>query len=110
MSLIPERHALQPERTALAWQRTALTSIMLLLPLLVVATRVGGVGDVLGGDAGLLVPSGDAAAMAAALRDTVVHPERARDRAVAAGRRLAARYSVAPWIEAHVQLYRSVAG
>ncbi len=41
MSLIPERHALQPERTALAWQRTALTSIMLLLPLLVVATRVG---------------------------------------------------------------------
>jgi len=30
-----------PERTALAWQRTALTSIMLLLPLLVVATRVG---------------------------------------------------------------------
>ena len=40
MSPIPERHALQPERTALAWQRTAITSLVLLVPLVLVALRI----------------------------------------------------------------------
>ena len=40
MSLIPDRQALQPERTALAWQRTAVIAIVLLVPLMVVGTRL----------------------------------------------------------------------
>jgi uncharacterized membrane protein YidH (DUF202 family) len=41
VSRIPERQALQPERTALAWQRTSLTAMVLVLPLVVVAVRLG---------------------------------------------------------------------
>ncbi|MEO6413793.1 MAG: DUF202 domain-containing protein [Pedococcus sp.] len=40
MSPIPDRKALQPERTALAWQRTAITSLVLLVPLVMVALRL----------------------------------------------------------------------
>ncbi|TPG17863.1 DUF202 domain-containing protein [Pedococcus bigeumensis] len=40
MSRIPNRDALQPERTALAWQRTAITSLVLLVPLVMVALRL----------------------------------------------------------------------
>jgi uncharacterized membrane protein YidH (DUF202 family) len=36
VSPIPDRNALQPERTALAWQRTAITSLVLLVPLVLV--------------------------------------------------------------------------
>jgi uncharacterized membrane protein YidH (DUF202 family) len=39
MSPVPGRDALQPERTALAWQRTAITSLVLLVPLVLVALR-----------------------------------------------------------------------
>jgi uncharacterized membrane protein YidH (DUF202 family) len=39
VSPIPDRNALQPERTALAWQRTAITSLVLLVPLVLVALR-----------------------------------------------------------------------
>jgi uncharacterized membrane protein YidH (DUF202 family) len=38
---IPDRNALQPERTALAWQRTAITSMVVLIPLVLVALRIG---------------------------------------------------------------------
>lgn len=48
------------------------------------ATRVGGVADIVG-EYGVLTPSGDAAAFAAALRDVVEHEAAARARA-AAGR------------------------
>lgn len=40
MSRIRNRDALQPERTALAWQRTAITSLVLLVPLVMVALRL----------------------------------------------------------------------
>lgn len=40
MSSIPNRNALQPERTALAWQRTAITSLVVLVPLMLVALRI----------------------------------------------------------------------
>jgi uncharacterized membrane protein YidH (DUF202 family) len=40
VSRIPDRAALQPERTALAWQRTAITSLMALVPMVVVALRI----------------------------------------------------------------------
>ncbi len=40
MSPIPQRNALQPERTALAWQRTAVTSLVVLIPLVLVSLRI----------------------------------------------------------------------
>lgn len=40
MTGFPDRGALQPERTALAWQRTAVTSVVLLLPVLVLGVRL----------------------------------------------------------------------
>jgi len=41
MSGFPDRQALQPERTALAWQRTAITSVVILVPLIIVDVRRG---------------------------------------------------------------------
>lgn len=40
MSPFPGREALQPERTALAWQRTSISSMVLLVPMVVVALRI----------------------------------------------------------------------
>ena len=74
----------------------------------IIATQVGGVGDVLPDGTGLLVPSLDSTAMARALRQTLTHPAQARERAAAAARRLAEHYGVGPWIDAHEQLYRSI--
>jgi len=72
----------------------------------IVATRVGGVPDVVGGGA-LLVPPGDAAALAAAMR--AVHD----DRAAAAARALTARarlerYGREAWLGRYEALYRSL--
>ncbi len=60
----------------------------------VVASEVGGLPEVLdGGRAGLLVPPGDPEALAAALEDFLVHPEKARALA-GAGRLRAPRYDL----------------
>jgi uncharacterized membrane protein YidH (DUF202 family) len=40
VTAFPDRNALQPERTALAWQRTAITSMVVLVPLALVALRI----------------------------------------------------------------------
>jgi glycogen synthase len=59
----------------------------------VVASRVGGIPDVVvDGETGLLVPPGDADALAAALDELVSDPQR-RERLAAAARRRARRYS-----------------
>jgi uncharacterized membrane protein YidH (DUF202 family) len=40
VSAFPGRDALQPERTALAWQRTAITSLVVLLPMVLLSLRL----------------------------------------------------------------------
>jgi len=76
----------------------------------VVATAVGGVPEVLdGGRAGRLVPYGDAAALAAALRATLEDPDGTR-RLVAAGSRRARAYDWSVATERHRALYRELAG
>lgn len=40
MSSFPDRGGLQPERTALAWQRTAITSLVVLVPVVLVSLRI----------------------------------------------------------------------
>jgi uncharacterized membrane protein YidH (DUF202 family) len=41
MTTPPDREGLQPERTALAWQRSAITATVVMVPLIVVSTRLG---------------------------------------------------------------------
>lgn len=74
----------------------------------VVATRVGGIPDVVGPQEALLVPSEDTDALADALLQCVQDPESARTRAQAARRRLDERYAAEPWLGAHLDLYRKL--
>jgi glycosyltransferase involved in cell wall biosynthesis len=73
----------------------------------VVATRVGGNGEViLDGTTGRLVPHGDAAALAAALGDVLGHPERARRWGQAGRARVQGEFSLDVMARAYDQLYR----
>jgi glycosyltransferase involved in cell wall biosynthesis len=60
----------------------------------VVATDSGGTGELVGGGAGLLVPVGDRAALASALRVIVLDPELRRSLALAGRRRVADSFDV----------------
>jgi glycosyltransferase involved in cell wall biosynthesis len=74
----------------------------------VVATRVGGVPDVVGEDGALLVPPGDPAALAAALDACLADPEAAAARVAAARQRLSAAYALDPWLRRYEDLYQGV--
>lgn len=74
----------------------------------VVATAVGGVPDVLGPDGGVLVPPGDPGSMAGALRSALTRPEESRQRALAAGARLAGVYGPRSWLDRHDRVYEAV--
>jgi glycosyltransferase involved in cell wall biosynthesis len=74
----------------------------------IVATRVGGVPELLGdGEAGMLVPPGNPAAIAAAVNTLLADPPRARALGEA-GRRRAPRYSAEAMISALAKVYREV--
>jgi glycosyltransferase involved in cell wall biosynthesis len=74
----------------------------------VVATRVGGVPDVVGDAEAVLVPSDDPQALAAAIRGVVENPKQAGARAAEARRRLAAQFSEGPWLARYEAVYRGV--
>lgn len=75
----------------------------------IVATRVGGVPDVVRDrEEALLVPPEDPAAVAEAVLRVRRRPEDARRRARAAARRLAEEFALEPWLEAMEQIYREV--
>lgn len=74
----------------------------------IVATRVGGVPDVITPDEGALTPSGDSSAIAAALRALHDEPGDASHRAEAAARRLEDRYGATRWLNRHEKLYRQL--
>jgi glycosyltransferase involved in cell wall biosynthesis len=73
----------------------------------IIATAVGGVPDVVSSEEAILIPPGDAAALAAAIR--TVHDKRdvAVARAERARRRLARDFAVEPWVEAYSRIYRT---
>ena len=75
----------------------------------IVTTAVGGVPDMLASDEATLVPSGDARALAAGIRDAYTQPEAAARRARAARERLERDFSVGPWVERYMDIYRLVA-
>jgi glycosyltransferase involved in cell wall biosynthesis len=76
----------------------------------VVATKVGGVPDVLTESEALLVPSEDDGAIAEAVRSVYCDPEAARHRALAAHQRLRRQFAVEPWLARHETLYETLLG
>lgn len=72
----------------------------------IVATRVGGIPDVVSREEALLVPPEDPAALAEALEKVRRHPDAARDRASAARRRVRTDFTVTSWVRQYDRLYR----
>ncbi len=73
----------------------------------IVATKVGGVPDVVGETEALLVPPDDPDALAAAIRAVRDDPAAAQARARAATERLAREFGAGQWVEAYQNVYRS---
>ena len=73
----------------------------------IVATRVGGVPDVLRRDDALLVDPNDPGALAEAIREIMRNPVGALARVISARARLDD-YAIAPWAERHAAIYRQV--
>ena len=73
----------------------------------IVATRVGGVPDVVSEADAALVPSDDPAALAAAIGSTLRSPGEAHERAERARARLAAEFGDTAWLRRYEEIYRS---
>ena len=73
-----------------------------------VATGVGGVPDVTGLDGAILVPSGDSAALARAIRQAFTDQHAGRERAARASARLATEFAAGPWLDRHDALYQTL--
>jgi glycosyltransferase involved in cell wall biosynthesis len=74
----------------------------------VVATRVGGVPDVIREGEGLLVPAEDPAALAAAIHYALTDRAEALSRASRAVARVTQDYAPGPWLDRHADLYRLI--
>jgi glycosyltransferase involved in cell wall biosynthesis len=74
----------------------------------VVASRVGGVPDVVSSKEARLVAPDDPGALAAAIREVVLDPTSAARRAGAASRRLHDEFRLEPWLDRYDTLYRSL--
>lgn len=74
----------------------------------IVATRVGGVPDVVGEAEACLVAPEDPGALAAAIRDTLADPAAAAARAARARQRLEEAHGATPWLERYEALYRAL--
>ena len=85
----------------------ALEAMMAGVPL--VATRVGGVPDLVGSDAALLVPPEDPEALASAVAEVSRNPQAAESRARRAKARAQEVSSLDSWAERYMQVYEDVA-
>jgi glycosyltransferase involved in cell wall biosynthesis len=86
----------------------ALEAMTVGIPL--VATRVGGIPDLVGSEGALLVPAEDPEALASAIVALYSSPERAASLTTAARERLSSVASPDEWAARHLRVYRSVAG
>ncbi|MDX1577291.1 MAG: glycosyltransferase, partial [Gemmatimonadota bacterium] len=74
----------------------------------VVATRVGGVGEVLDQESAWLCPPEDPEALRAGVRAALLDADAAREKAAAARSRLQEDYGVESWLDRYETLYRTV--
>ena len=74
----------------------------------VVATRTGGVEDVVTQGAGRLVPPGDSESMAACIRDVLLYPEESRNLAHKARLNVRERFSLEEMIRKTEEVYEEV--
>jgi glycosyltransferase involved in cell wall biosynthesis len=74
----------------------------------VVASRVGGVPDVIDDTAGWLIPSENPAVLAGAIRWAREHPEAGRERAARASARLSTEFTPRTWVERYNAVYLAV--
>lgn len=74
----------------------------------VVATRVGGVPDVVGREEALLIPPEDPAALRRVLRRVHERPGAAKERAANARRRLHTDFAMESWLDRYESIYRGV--
>jgi glycosyltransferase involved in cell wall biosynthesis len=74
----------------------------------IVATRVGGVPEMVGEQDAWLVPPGDAEALARAIAASLADREAAAQRVERAARRLATEFGVDRWLDRYEAVYRSV--
>jgi len=74
----------------------------------IVATRVGGIPEIFGADAGHLVPPGDVAGLADAMAATVAAPDAARDAVAALKARIRSDFTVEAMAAAIEGIYRTV--
>ncbi|HKP28564.1 MAG TPA: glycosyltransferase [Gemmatimonadales bacterium] len=72
----------------------------------VIATRVGGVPDVVAPAEAFLVPPADPGALATAMNDATGMDQAAR--VTAAGRRLESEFGIEPWLDAYEKVYREL--
>lgn len=71
----------------------------------VIATRVGGVPDVVTSSEALLVPSESPTAIASMIHEVIAHPDPARERVEAASARLSSAFAYQPWLDRYLDLY-----
>ena len=71
----------------------------------VVATRVGGVPDVISDAEAVLVPADNPGALAQAVRGVLADPVAAQRRVAAARKRLESKFAVGPWLARYAALY-----
>lgn len=76
----------------------------------VVATNVGGIGEQLGGDSGVLVPRGGGAEMAAAVVGLLDNAARRGDLAIGALRAVHRSFTLDRQVEAYLAVYREMSG
>jgi glycosyltransferase involved in cell wall biosynthesis len=74
----------------------------------IVATRVGGIPEIVTDDVGVLVPARDPVRLAASINDLAGATVRRQNMSSAARRRFAERYDAAVWARRLVSLYRQV--
>jgi len=75
----------------------------------VVATRVGGVPDVVDSLSAYLVESDDVGGIAAALAEVLENPDASRAKAERARKHLEERFAVEPWLSSYDSIYRGLA-
>jgi glycosyltransferase involved in cell wall biosynthesis len=110
---VPDARRLMPAFNLLVLSsRTEATPLVLLeaidAEIPVVATRVGGIPDLLDADSGLLVESGDAVGLRMAIIKVIQDPDSAASRARNARKKLEALYDFEAWVKRHAELYHEV--